>query len=649
MRITQGFIFTVLLTTSCHLFAADALTSQQKDFLAAEEAFQKGKIQDYSTLKNKLKHYSLYPYLEFAELSKNLSVKNRPAIDKFIKTYVNSPLAERLKARYINKLLSKKEYVVFSDYYREGKNAKQQCAYLSYQLGLPKNQAKAIQNSLLAKVDKIWNQPKSLPKNCDPLFAKWKKTGRLTHKIAYQRFFKTAQGGSLNLLNYLKRFLPRDQQYLARLWLKVRKNPSVITKPKFFPQRNPHLEAPILVHAMKNLSWGNRENAYRTWRKVKKRVALPKASTAQIERTLFLALATENNDKALAWVNRHLDRNLGDELLNHWKLATLLRNNKWSDVIALHDLLPASQRNKMQWRYWYASALFKTKNTAKAIPILQKLATERDYYGYLAATKLNLPLQLNHQDSQIPADTFSKIDLSANTERAKELFTIGHFTDASREWRMLIKKLKSPVEYQAAAKIAHKMGWFNQAIITIAKGKSWDDTNIRFPTAFKEDYLAMAKQVNLPAPWLMGVARQESAYGPFAVSPAGAYGLMQVMPATAKIYSKKFKIPYTGRKHLFEPATNINIGSRYLELRYNELKQNPVYASAAYNAGKHKIDQWKDFGRFPTEIWVESIPYTETRDYIKKVMTYRAIYALKLGLKDDAFEYITTSFTGGAP
>ena len=333
-------------------------------------------------------------------------------------------------------------------------------------------------------------------------------------------------------------------------------------------------------------------------------------------------------------------------MVNHWKLATLLRHNQWKEIQELHSLLPREQQNSMQWRYWFAVSLEKTGQSNLAFEQLKVIAQERDYYGYKAATRLKLPAKLNHSPVFIPDEITQQVTNSANVERARELYTLERYVDASREWRVQLERMNSPEQIMAAAKIANSWGWFNQAIVTIAKAKHWDDTDIRFPTAFKEDYLAMEKKVNLPAQWLMGVTRQESAYGPFAVSGAGAYGLMQVLPSTAKIYSKKLGIGYSNQRDLFDSQTNIAMGSHYLQLRFNELEQNPIYASAAYNAGKHRIDKWKPFGKHPTEIWIEAIPYTETRDYIKKVMTYRQIYALKLGVEDDIFEYILGSTTG---
>ncbi|PXF62618.1 transglycosylase SLT domain-containing protein [Kangiella spongicola] len=646
MRITAtlltAYLFALpLVTTSSK--AKSVNSPEQFAYLAAEKAFAKGHFKTYEKLKKSLKDYPLYPYLEYKERLDDLSLAKRKEIDQFIKTYSNSPLAGQLKSHFINHLAAKKEFDVLKDYYSYGQNPRLDCAILEHKL-----QQGASIKDLTDDIEDLWSVPKSQHKACDDIFNQWIKAGYPKHNTAYHRLYRTAHEGSVGLVKYLKRFLDKDKQYIADMWVKVKKNPGVVNRRNFFPGIDPEMEAPILVFAIKRLAWGDRENAYKVWQHTRNRIPLSTSHIDEVERTLFLAMATENRAKALEWLdNDNLGSFITDDLVNHWKLAVLLRSERWDTIKELYTLLPKNQQNSNQWQYWNAIAQQKTGNQSEALLTLKLLAEKRDYYGYLAATRLEQPLKLNHVPAPIPEDTFKQVKNSDNVKRAKELFELERYINASREWRYLIKNMNSDAEIQAASKIAHSWGWYNQGILTIAKSGYWDDTEIRFPTAFKDSYIKMAEKVNLPPQWLMGVSRQESAYGPLAVSPAGAYGLMQVMPATAKVYSKKFNIPYKSRRDLLKPQTNIEMGSRYLELRYKQMEQNPIYASAAYNAGKQRIDMWKEFGRYPTEIWIESIPYTETRDYIKKVMTYRAIYALKLGVDDDTFQYILTTETGG--
>lgn len=621
--------------------AKPAYSPDQEAFLQAEEAFKQGNLTEYQKLKKSLAHYSLLPYLEYEEIKEKLNKNSHQQVDDFIQKYDSSPLSSRLRWDYIRLLAKAKNFDLMTKYYSFGSVTSYDCLLLNHQL----KQGKPI-SALSEQVANLWNVSKSQPKECDAVFEKWIDNNQLQQDVAYQRFYQTAHEGPIGLLSYLKRYLPRDEQYLADLWLKVRRNPTVVTRSNFFPGKNPEKEAPILVYAVKRLAWDDRDDAYSAWKRTQNRVPLAGAHKSDVERTLFLALATENNPKAIDMAKDNIKDYLDDALVNHWKLVTFLRTQDWKTITELYEILPFEQQSNEQWRYWYAVALEELGQKEEAQILLAELAKERDYYGYKAATRLQLPIQLNHAPLIIPDEIMDSARQSANVERARELYAIGHYLDATREWRSLLSKLQTPEEIQAAAVIANEWGWYNQSILTIAKAQLWDDTDIRFPTAFKEDYINIGKQVQLPPHWLMGVARQESAYGPRAVSPAGAYGLMQVMPGTAKTFAKKFQSSYKHRSDLLDPAINIQMGSRYLQMRFEELEQNPVYASAAYNAGKSRIEEWKQYGRYPTEIWIEAIPYTETRDYIKRVMTYRQIYALKLGLDDDIFEYILSTETG---
>lgn len=638
--LTLALTFTIItLFTSAQ--AKPDYTSEQQAFLDAEKALKKGNNLEYQKLKKSLLHYSLLPYLEYQEIQDDLNTNSQQQVDDFIAKYQSSPLSSRLRWDFIRELAKNKNYTLLEQYYPFGTVASYDCLILSQQI----KQGKPL-SDLSEQIASLWNVSKSQPKECDKVFETWIDNNQLQEDVAYQRFYQTAHEGPIGLLSYLKRYLPRDEQYLADLWLKVRRNPKVVTRSNFFPGKNPNKEAPILVYAVKRLAWGDREDAYSAWKRTQSRVPLAGAHKADVERTLFLALATENNPKAVDMAKDKLNELLDDELVSHWKLVTFLRTEDWQTITELYELLPFEQQSSEQWRYWYAVALDELGQKEEATILLTELAKERDYYGYKAAVRTKQPILLNHAPLIIPKEVMDAVRQSANVERARELYAIGHYLDASREWRSLLSQLKSPAEFQAAAVIANEWGWYNQSILTIARAQVWDDTDIRFPTAFKEDYIKMGKQVQLPPHWLMGVARQESAYGPRAVSPAGAYGLMQVMPNTAKTFARKFQIPYSHRSDLLDPSINIQMGSRYLQMRYEELEQNPVYASAAYNAGKNRIEEWKKYGRYPTEIWIEAIPYTETRDYIKRVMTYRQVYALKLGLDDDIFEYILTTETG---
>ncbi|HND15190.1 MAG TPA: transglycosylase SLT domain-containing protein, partial [Pseudomonadales bacterium] len=172
-------------------------------------------------------------------------------------------------------------------------------------------------------------------------------------------------------------------------------------------------------------------------------------------------------------------------------------------------------------------------------------------------------------------------------------------------------------------------GWHQLAIMTLAAAQEWDALDLRFPIVHRSDFDAAARRERVDASWLYAIARQESALDPGVRSPAGALGLMQVMPATAQLTARQAGIPYRGSSDLLDPARNVLIGSSYMRMMLDRFEQNRVLAAAAYNAGPGRIGQWLQ--RHPTDVdydrFVETIPFRETRQYVQNVLSFAVIYA----------------------
>jgi len=167
----------------------------------------------------------------------------------------------------------------------------------------------------------------------------------------------------------------------------------------------------------------------------------------------------------------------------------------------------------------------------------------------------------------------------------------------------------------------------------LGQAKYWDDVEIRFPIKHLKTIEKNAKKRDLTAPLVLALVRQESAFNTTATSPAGAMGLMQLMPATAKQAARHHNIAYRERSQLYQPKTNIAIASAYYSDLLKRFKGNRILASAAYNAGPHRVDQWlkRSAGQLPFDVWMEIIPYNETRAYVRNILMYSVIYSRKMG------------------
>jgi soluble lytic murein transglycosylase len=216
--------------------------------------------------------------------------------------------------------------------------------------------------------------------------------------------------------------------------------------------------------------------------------------------------------------------------------------------------------------------------------------------------------------------------------RARELRFHNDNLDANREWRQASANFTYP-DWLAAAIVAGQWQWHSKAIASLGRAQYWDDVELRFPLAFADAINDAAQANQLDSPLLFALARQESAFDASATSPAGARGLMQLMPATAKSTARKYKIPYRRKTELYDPETNIAIASRYYSELLKRFDGSRILASAAYNAGPTRVAQWlnKSDGTLPFDIWMEVIPYKETRAYVRNILMYSIIYSREMG------------------
>ncbi|NOQ93726.1 MAG: transglycosylase SLT domain-containing protein, partial [Methylophaga sp.] len=219
-------------------------------------------------------------------------------------------------------------------------------------------------------------------------------------------------------------------------------------------------------------------------------------------------------------------------------------------------------------------------------------------------------------------DSFSQQPAVA---RLKEFYALNMNLEARRQAYSL-KQKSSVRQLQLLATLTHQCGWHNQTISFLGKAKYWDALDLRFPIVCDTAIRKAGKKNGLNPSWLLGIARQESAFNPSARSHVGATGLMQLMPKTGKLIARLINQPLKSTSELLNPDRNIQLGSAYLRRMYDKNQRNPVLATASYNAGPHRIKRWLPTHDLAADIWIENIPYTETRRYTQSVLSYATIF-----------------------
>ncbi len=628
-------IFTTLLT--CMGVSNALATSQNADlntlrqkYQAAQSLFDQGKVEQARSLTHQLEAYPLYPYLAYRELMYTLPGLNQQGIANFQKRYPDFPLQGNLYSSWMSYLAGKglwKNYLAAYDKERADDNLKCFRAVALYSVGDTKQADEYTQQ--------LWLTGTSQPDSCDKAFSAWKGRGKQTTAMIQLRFAHALEKDNDGLAAYLNKLLPAGEQPRAKQLLGYYQKPETVLPVIRSLQKRPSTDLAIIyAHALKRYGRSQPE------------VAISLAG----EKATFLYIDEANKNDAFDYYlgriasqtperyelfrqryQRPYDDDDAEKVLRYW-----LAQPNWQEVLKLVNALPAEIQKDEVWRYWHARADLQTgQNATIANQALAALAKDRSFYGYLAAQTLKQPYQLNHQPLPVSSQRQRDVMSMPAVMRAIELNILGQDWQSRREWFNALDHMTQD-EKVAAARLAAQWQWHFVSIFTMAKAKYWDDTQIRFPMAYSNVFVPSAKALNLDPDWVMAISRQESAFRNDARSPVGARGLMQLMPATAQHTAKNFNLGTFAADDLYKPEVNIQLGTHYLLEVKNTFSGNRILATAAYNAGPSRVKRWlNERGHLPADVWVETIPFNETRKYVQNVLTYAVIYQKKLGIPEE--------------
>jgi soluble lytic murein transglycosylase len=314
-----------------------------------------------------------------------------------------------------------------------------------------------------------------------------------------------------------------------------------------------------------------------------------------------------------------------EKLLEWWARFELAREN-WADLVLIIDSMPPTLKQDDRWRYWDARARLQVGDQDYPDSLLRDLALEANYYGFLAADVMGLPYSICPQQPEVAPADVEKLRNLPGFSRALELRRLGIRNWSRSEWQMATRELD--IEgLRAAAALAIGEDWPEMAIMALGNSGDLRWYDWRFPTEYSSLVGTYAAATRLDPSWVMGLMRSESAMAVDARSSVGALGLMQLMPDTAKQVAKRHRVPYTGKQSLLLPAENIQLGMLYLGEMLERFEGNPVLATGAYNAGPRAVERFlKDRSTNDPAVWIETLPYFETRDYIPRVLAFSTLY-----------------------
>ena len=563
-----------------------------------------GKIS--SSLKKAWQDSPLYPELIAESTEKRLGSISAQDLEKLMQKYPDSAAIANLRWKKLFRLGRANWHKDFLFLYRQTDNVKLNCYKLEAKFRLKRNTEADHREAI-----RLWTHGKSQPKDCDTLFSIIQKQGLITKEVRLRRIDNALEKRQLQLARWLAKPLDKSATQHINAWAQARRKP----------------EQFLIKQAAKYPEWAEMAASRLARRNPDKLLALINdrkiADSVRSQAILGAArtMAINLDPAAAPLLRMELPSH---PILNHWRVRYFIHFQEWPDVLKAIAKLSPEERGEIEWNYWTSRALAMTGSSDLAAEGFRKVAESNSWYGFLSADYLGLPYDLRPK-SERPTETLVEtVNQRTDVTVAKLLFEEGLTVMARRQWSFVIGRLNEE-EQKAAAILANRWNWHSRSAVTAHQSGLTDDYELRYPLAYAKPLKNAAKRHDISLSWLSGLMRSESLFMHDIRSPAGALGLMQVMPRTGRQTAKELNLKWRGNRTLVNPSTNIRIGSYYLAKQLKRF-DHPALATAAYNAGPHRVKQWMPEKSIPLDVWVASIPFTETRNYVQRVLTAQVIY-----------------------
>ena len=617
---------TVLLA-ACSLFAAlsaradsAAIDAQRAAFRQAWAAAVQGG-DGWRAWDAQLRDYPLYPYLPAAALLHDIRQVDLPTVQAYLAQYPGLIPAQDLRRDFLLELARRQDWNGFLALYRPGTNLTLACDAVQARMA---SDAKLDFERDLAP---LWAKPE-LPRACDPLLQAAHEQGLLTTPRLWSRIMRAAEAGREGTITALAKWLPASQNPQAQWLAQALRDPqSALLAARDWPDTARARVAVML--ALQRRARRDTDSADAAWQRLRGRFRFSIDQREVIERTLAIFHAADYDPDAQQQLLA-LPAAAQTATTREWRVRVALAAQDWPAVLAGITAMPADQQQQEEWRWFRARALAATGHAAQAQAIYADLARQTTFFGYLAADQVGQPYAICPRAPIDDPRQEQALLAQPGLQRAFELFAVGLQPLARREWTRALDGADDRTQV-LAVELAHARGWYDRAAFTLNHGELMHYYTLRLPLDRQVDLVEQAKQSGIDPAWAYGILRSESAWMSDARSGADARGLMQLVPATAALVARRNGLPWDGGDSLYDPATNVALGTRYLAQLAERFNGAPWLASAAYNAGPNRVDQWLDArGALPPDLFIATIPFKETREYVARVMDYSVMYDWRL-------------------
>ncbi|MDD5391768.1 MAG: transglycosylase SLT domain-containing protein [Thiothrix sp.] len=623
---TKKLLTSLCVSLFCAVLAQAAAVPEDQAslFLQVRADLQAGKVDTFVALPPTMRQYPLYPWLEYEYIKQSLGGIPDQQLLAFALRNPGSLMADDVYAALAKRLTEKQDWQGLLNNIPAELDDTDVLCYRTQALA-----ATGQKDAALEVGKQAWlGIEKSITPACAPVTVLLRNHVKLSTEDYWQRIRVAIDKKQTSLAAQLAADLPPDQQAAVALWIQVRKDP-LASLPTVLQQADSPYVREIIAFALERIAKKESQTAESTWLAARQKFKFTPAESGRVESALGMYQALRHDAAAIPrLVNIPAENRTQDGSL--WLARIAARQSDWNSVLqATQQLTFDNERDAAGWKYWQARALEQTGKTQEAASLYANIAPQATFYGFLASDRLGQGYSGLNDPPVDRSQRVAGLQKLAAIQRVFAWFALGDRAQGRKEWFRTLQQMDKDGKL-AAAELATRTGDPNLAIWTLSRSKEWGEINLRFPLVHTDLVQEQARNQGLQPAWIFGVMRRESAFDANAESGANAFGLMQLILPTARAVGRKLGLTISSKDDVLQPATNVQLGSAYLREMLGKFNGNYAQATAAYNAGPGRPPQWAPSSLINADQWIESIPFTETRDYVQAVMTYTTIYDYKL-------------------
>lgn len=609
-----------LLPLLLTVFAAHTLAASGADdrFLAARDASRAGDRAKLERIAPELAGYELEPYVDYWRLSLDLSSVDAGAVKSFLVRNDKSYLAEKLRGDWLKQQGKKQQWADFDAEYAALVQPDQELQCYALQSRRVRGDTGVLDEAM-----PLWFDLVEPPESCYPLLEALIVDKRVLADQVWARIRRQFEANRTAAARYTMNYLPPSQTPEAKVALAVSDNPLpwLIKLPAGFAgsRMNRELAALAIARIARNDPHMAAEQLGRL------DASLQPGEKGWAWGQVGWQAAQKHMPEALDWYRKAGDVPLSDEVAQ-WKVRAALRAQDWGTVRSTIERMPPALAEQPAWTYWLGRAYRAGGRVDEANALFARIAGQPNFYGNLADDELERAIVAPPRAAPPTREESAQVAANASVQRALALFRVNLRTEGVREWNWALRGM-SDRELLAASDLAQRAGIYDRAIAAADRTRNEHDYTLRYLSPYSEQVRPAARNQALDDAWVYGLMRQESRFVTNAKSTVGASGLMQLMPATAKWVAKKIGLKDFHQGQVNDTETNVLLGTTYMRLVMESLDNHPVLASAAYNAGPGRAKKWRAERPLEGAVYAETIPFSETRDYVKKVMSNAVYYS----------------------